>query len=182
MPRGKLLNQPIMGNALNKPGDAGGTDKIHELGSLAEVWDSTNGHQIWRYVENDATAGLAFVAGNVLAYIANTSPNLGKVLKAPVSTPRNRVAGVAQTAIASAGFGWILVKGIGNVLAGSETIDKDEGVYVSKAVVGAGMEEGVAATDANSTVTAAHLAGPIGHGLADVASTAVGLVRLDCPL
>ena len=181
MPRGKLLNQPIMGNALNKPGDAGGTDMIHELGSLAEVWDSTNGHQIWRYVYNDE-ASTGFVQGNVLAYDTATSPNLGDVIVAPVSTPRNRVAGVAQTAIAAGSYGWVLVKGLGEVKAGTGTIDVDEGIYVDKTDAGTAMQEGVAVTDANSAITAAHLAGPIGYATEDANAAALATCNLDCPL
>jgi hypothetical protein len=82
---------------------------------------------------------------------------------------------VAQHAIAAGKYGWILARGIGHVLAGTETIDADEGVYVSSATAGAGMESGTAVTDAGSSITAAHLAGPFAWATAERPATATAL-------
>jgi hypothetical protein len=99
---------------------------------------------------------------------------------APVSTPSNRILGVAQHAIAAGSYGFILRTGKGSVLAGSETIEVDKGVYVSKAVAGAGQDPVTPLVDANTAITEVHLAGPFATGLADAASTALGLCFLDC--
>jgi hypothetical protein len=139
--------------------------------------DQDTGEHVWVYVKNEE-ASTAWVVGQVVARKAATGTYGGII--APVSTPSNRILGVAQHAIAAGSYGFILRTGKGSVLAGSETIEVDKGVYVSKAVAGAGQDPVTPLVDANTAITEVHLAGPFATGLADAASTALGLCFLDC--
>ena len=158
-----------------------GTTKVHALGSMYETWNGTNGRQVWRYIYNDE-ASTAFAAGTVLGWDTATSPKLGDAIVAPVDTPRNGLCGVAQHAIAAGSYGWVLAQGQGLVLAGTETIDLDMGVYVSKAVVGGGAAATQMVTADNTTQSEAGLAGPFAWASADAASTATALCLIDIPL
>ena len=156
-----------------------GTTQTHRLGTLAirENLTDDRGEELWIYVFNDEAA-TAFAAGNVIARDAATATADG--ILAAVDTPANRLLGVAQHAIAAGSYGWIIRHGIGLVLADANTIDVNEGVYVSDTTAGTGMEQGIAVTASNTTVTEAHLAGPFAWATADVASTATGVCMIDC--
>ena len=160
-----------------------GTTKVHALGSLYDTWDGTIGRQVWRYIFNDE-ASTAFAAGTVLKWDVGTSPKLGDAIVAPVNTPRNGLCGVAQHAIAAGSYGWVLVQGQGLVLAGTETIDLDMGVYVSSAVVGCGANatQKVTAERTSANQSEEGLAGPFAWASADAASTATALCLIDIPL
>jgi len=149
-----------------------GTEWFMDSEEAVAVDSTVAGPQLWVYVFNDE-APTPWAKGTVVAVDAATANYDGIV--AVASTPSNRLLGVAQHAIAAGKYGWILARGIGHVLAGTETIDADEGVYVSKATAGAGMETSTVITDANASITEAHLAGPFAWATADAASTATAL-------
>jgi hypothetical protein len=150
MPRGKLLNQPIMGNALNKPGDAGGTDMIHELGSLAEVWDSTNGHQIWRYVQSS----VAVAVGEGVCIVAGGGPSSKMRLVPSAADPSLlKTGGIAQSAFAINDYGWVLAKGWGTILGDAAGVAANT-KFVPGASAGA-FKAAAAVTDDGAGVTGA---------------------------
>lgn len=136
-----------------------------------------SGPCVWRYVYNDEASN-DFVAGSVVAIDAATANYDGIV--AVAGTPSTRVLGVAQWGIAAGSYGWILKSGIGNVLAGTETIDVNEGVYVSATDAGTGMEAGAAVTAANTTITEAHLAGPFAWATENAAAAALAVCKIAC--
>jgi hypothetical protein len=149
-----------------------GTEWFMDSEEAVAVDSTVAGPQLWVYVFNDETS-TAWAKGTVVAVDAATANYDGIV--AAVDTPSNRLLGVAQHAIAAGKYGWILARGIGHVLAGTETIDVNEGVYVSSATAGAGMEAGTAVIAAGSTITEAHLAGPFAWATANALAAATAL-------
>ena len=127
------------------------------------------GEKHWIYVFNDD--GSSFVQGTIVARDAATSTT--DAIIAPVDTNPMRVLGVAQHTIAAGSYGFVLSKGIGEVLAGTETIDASEVVAVSAAVAGRGMEGGSIAADA-------HEACVIGYSTEDAASGALATCYINC--
>jgi hypothetical protein len=115
------------------------------LGSIVEYQTPSNGLQFWRYIKNES--GGNFAAGEVIAQEATTDFNKG--IKAPTTTAVPRLLGVAQYAIADTQFGWVLVSGIGEVMADTAGITANFGVMTGAATAGraqdfaagAGVEE-----------------------------------------
>jgi hypothetical protein len=130
--------------------------------------DLNRGVQVWVYIESAGT----IVAGTVVGRSAGTTTYKGTL--APVDSNPLRILGVAQHAIASGSYGWILKRGLGEVLAGTETIDANEVVAVSAATAGAGMEGGSIAADA-------HEAAVIGFATEDAAAAALATCYINCP-
>ena len=146
------------------------------LGSLAyepatSVGTYANmGERIWVYVYNDDSTG--FAVGNVIARDAGTTTYDG--ILTPVDQNPLRILGVAHHAIAAGSYGYILRKGIGEILAGTETIDVNEAVAVSAATAGAGMEQGAIAA-------AGWEASVIGFATEDAAAAATATCFINCP-
>lgn len=84
------------------------------IGSVQE-FVSSGLWQTWVYVFNDEAA-TAFAQGTVVAHDASTAA-LGNAIVAPADCPTIRVIGVAQHAIAAGSYGWVLARGVGEVLA-----------------------------------------------------------------
>lgn len=97
------------------------TTATQPLGSVQE-FVSSGSYQTWVYVFNDEAA-TAFAQGTVVAHDAATA-QLGNAIVAPANAPTIRVIGVAQHAIAAGSYGWVLARGVGEVLAdGSAGVD-----------------------------------------------------------
>ncbi len=99
-----------------------------------------NGLQVWVYVYNDE-ASAAFAQGHVITM--DTSETSGEHQRfhgvlAPAceeGTPAILVLGVAQHAIAAGSYGFILKRGIGEVLAGAGTIPEQTATGVGSICV-----------------------------------------------
>lgn len=87
------------------------------LGDLYGVWDPTNGHQIWRYVQNksggDYTIGLGVMQEN--------GTDIYESGLSGVSTPNARMLGVAQHTISNGNFGFVLCDGVGSCVSDGST-------------------------------------------------------------
>ena len=144
---------------------------------VTQEYGPDKGLRTWVYVFNDESS-LPFAQGTVVMRDAATETSDGLI--AAVSTPANRLLGVAQHAIAAGSYGFILRRGVGEVLAGTESLDVNEGVYVSATDAGTGMEAGAAVTAAGSAITEAHLAGPFATALENAAAAALATCVIDC--
>lgn len=144
------------------------TDARYQVGSLYYEYDPTYGPRIWKYVKN-TEASTAYAAGTVVMN-ATTTTTPGQTLVAGTSVSVHRVAGVAQHAIAAGMYGWILVSGLGLVLADTGGFTADTGLIPGNAVAGR--------ADDVSGATAAAFA----LALATTAATATGICRIACPL
>src|SRR5688500_561202 len=99
------------------------------------------GEREWVYVQTED----ALVEGTVCGRQAGTATRI--VVLAPTSAPADRIVGVAQHAIADNSYGFILRKGIGEVLAGTATIDVDEAISADTTDAGTAGECGAAAAE-----------------------------------
>lgn len=102
----------------------------------------------WLYVQANGD----LVEGKVCTRGAGAATLLNDVIPAPTNSNSLQVCGVAQHTIADDSYGFILRKGVGEVLAGTETIDANEGVYVSATDAGTGMEEGSISGDVDEAL------------------------------
>jgi len=106
--------------------------------------NANEGEREWIYVFNDEAA-TNFAEGHVVSRDAATIAVDG--ILAPANTHACRVVGVVQHAIAFGSFGFILRKGIGEVLADAGGVTADLGLIVGDA---AGTADAAAAvTDAS---------------------------------
>lgn len=111
------------------------TTRVYPLGDVREEYNSTyNQWQLWTYVFNDEAA-TAFAQGDIVAHDTTTATP-GDAILAPLSCPTTRVIGVAQHAIAAGSYGWVLSRGIGEVLADTGGITADTNLVVGNAVAG----------------------------------------------
>lgn len=119
----------------------------HAAATDVEVKQLANtGEMVWQYVFNDSAATIQ--RGAVVAMKAATLTK--NVKAAPVDTQASRVVGVAQYDIADDEYGWILKKGVGEVLAGTGTIDVDEPICVDDTDAGTARESAGATDPAES--------------------------------
>jgi len=94
----------------------------------AEALDSTvQGPQRWVYIKSGAT----IVEGNLIGIKDATADYEGVLM--PANAPLGRLIGVAQHAIASGSYGWILQKGFGEVLADAGTITASQALITGDA-------------------------------------------------
>ncbi|MHC4619434.1 MAG: hypothetical protein ACYTEQ_16935 [Planctomycetota bacterium] len=112
-----------------------GTTQLFPLGTEYRRACDTgdDGEETWVYVFNDEAA-TSFVQGTLVARDAGTTSFDGIVC--PTSAPTIRLLGVAQHTIAAGEFGWILAKGIGEVLADTGGITAGAGLIPGNAVAG----------------------------------------------
>lgn len=119
---------------------------------------SVSGPQCWRYVEASATfaAGDVIVRDSLKAYDGVLNTN---------EAPRVSCLGVAQHAIASGSFGWVLRQGVGLLKAADAGADQGNDPLVT-----------AASGDAESSGVDVYASGQelfvIGYGLANAAATA----------
>ena len=117
------------------------TEEVESLAITGVV-----GPCVWRYIYNEPTAATAFAAGNVVSTLAGgTSPYNG--VKSPLGSAPHRVIGVAQWAVASGKYAWILKDGVGEVLADTGGITASTPLVPGDAVTGA-ADDAAAITDA----------------------------------
>lgn len=132
-------------------------------GTQAVVWHPTHGEQVWMYVEN--LSGGALAVGEVLSR-ETTRPF--SVEKCPANAITSRVIGVAQHAIPSGYFGWVMRSGRGaRVLADGTGLSADSGLIT-------GDSAGTADTD--STQATSHF----GLCLETVSGGETALCVIDC--
>lgn len=122
------------------------------------------GEREWVYVFNDEAA-TAFAEGDIIARDASTVTYDG--ILAPTSAPAARVLGVAQHAIAAGSYGFILRRGIGEVLADTGGITANTAIAVGNAVAGR-ADDAAATTDA------------IGFATEAAAATALATCFINC--
>lgn len=116
------------------------TTKVYKLGELRATTDRTYGTRIWRYVQNKAIGALAVG----VAVRQEAGSDLYHVNVGAASTARVRMIGVAQHAIASDAFGWVLKSGRGSIKASATGIVAND----AQKVVAAGLfEVGTLGTD-----------------------------------
>tara|TARA_R110000787_G_scaffold189026_3_gene300748 strand:+ start:5314 stop:5814 length:501 start_codon:yes stop_codon:yes gene_type:complete len=94
-----------------------GTEWPMDAGEAEDLDSTVVGPQTWIYVENDVAAALAWVEGNVIAFKLGQADYKG--IQAPINSAMLSLIGVAQHAVAAGSFGWILRRGVGEVLAGT---------------------------------------------------------------
>ena len=125
----------------------------------AKIYNSSvSGPQCWRYVEASAT----FAAGDVI--VRDALKAYDGVLNSD-QAPRVSCLGVAQHAIASGSYGWILKHGVGLVKAGDTGNDQANNALVT-AASGDAESSGVDVfTDGEEELV-------IAHGLANAGTSA----------
>jgi len=150
-----------LGFELEEPASAGGDDR------------SGQGPRIWVYVQNNVTAATAWLEGTVVTRLGGATTHLG-IISAAAATPNSRVMGVAQHAIPAGSFGFVLKRGIGEVLAGVGTLDINEAIVVDLTTPGTAMEADTlpAATDFDAT---------FGFATENAVATALATCWLNCP-
>jgi len=140
------------------------TDQQAPLGFKMSVPSSNDGIAVYTYVKAAAeiAAGISCARGAVAA-----KAGYGAVIVATSAMADTRYVGVAQATIASASYGFVLTKGIGNAKVNSESAISDELVMHS-----ANGE----LDDAAGTVTN----GPVGNVLGTlIAAAGTGAVYVD---
>jgi hypothetical protein len=147
------------------------------LGFELTVPDGDNGLQTWIYVFNDE-ASSAFEQGNVITRDGGTVTYDG--ILAAASSPASRVIGVAQHTIAAGSYGFILRRGIGEVKAGTGTIDINEGIVVDTTDAGTAMEFGSIAEAMDTTSTEHGISGPFGFATENAAATVLATCHINC--
>jgi hypothetical protein len=99
------------------------TTALYKLGYKVVTKDAVYGTKFWRYVLN-GEASTAFAAGTVVQRKATTVSSGTGIVCVTAKTPRYKVLGVSQNAIAAGSYGFILCEGVGTVLCdGSVTAD-----------------------------------------------------------
>ena len=139
------------------------------------VKQSATGQEIWVYVFNDEAA-TAFAVGNpIYRDPSATTYNYWGGLIAPVTVhqPKVMVLGVAQHVIAAGSFGFIMMRGVGSVLAGSGALTLDTPFTTGGAgTAGTVIDYGDGTSNENVAV--------IGHTAAAISGDAVGSAWIDC--
>jgi hypothetical protein len=110
------------------------------------------GEREWIYVFNDEAA-TAFAQGTVVARDAGSIYYDGIV--APLSCHSARVIGVAQHAIAAGSYGFILRRGLGEVIADTGGLSADTGLICGNAVAGTADDGGATVATFGVTTEAA---------------------------
>ena len=151
------------------------TDKQAPLGFELTVPAGDNGNQVWIYVFNDSGS---WVTGSVIMRDAATTTYDGVL--ATASAPASRVIGVAQHTIADGSYGFILKRGLGEVLAGTGTIDVNEGICVDTTDPGTAMEFGSIAEAQDGTSTEHGISGPFGWATENADATNLATCHIDC--
>ena len=141
--------------------------QLAPLGFELVVPTANAGNEVWIYVK----ANGALTTGMVVARGAATV-TYQDVIPAPIITGIPGVIGVCVNPIGDNGFGFIMKKGICNVVAGTGTLDVDEAIVVDSTDVGTAMR----ATGGAGLSTDAGF----GWALATVAAAATAPCFIDC--
>ena len=141
------------------------TSQLAPLGFEMEVPTANQGVQVWVYIQ----AAAALAVGDIVARAAGAGAlTLASAAIAPVNTPTILVAGVAQHIIATNSYGFVMKKGIGEVLADTGGVTANSGLKVGNAVPG--RADNIAAGDHAFAVTTE-----------TVAATALATCWISCP-
>lgn len=95
------------------------TDQRYRLGELYETWDATYGPRIWRYIKNESGSTLAIGLGAM----QEDGTDYWKANLSAANTPKVRMFGVAQHAIVTGSYGFVLAKGIGTAQSDGSTTE-----------------------------------------------------------
>ena len=138
---------------------------------------ANQGEQLWVYVFNDDPTN-AFAAGTVVYRDPSaTTHDFYGALIAPTSViSRQYIIGIAQHAIAIGSYGFVLVKGVGTILAGSAGLALDTEFTTGGSAVGT-----VLAVVANADATTDTHNSVIGHSATALAAAATGTAFINCP-
>jgi hypothetical protein len=99
------------------------TTALYKLGYKVVTKDPTYGTRFWRYVFN-SEAATAFAAGTVVQRKATTVSSGTGIVCVTAKSPRYKILGVAQNAVAAQSYGFVLCEGVGSILCdGSVTAD-----------------------------------------------------------
>lgn len=167
--------ETIVGSEVTKVG----TTQRFPLGYLAQMPangpDQTvdYGAKTYRYIYNDS--GATILAGRIVIRKSVTATFNGLMATAGTVFPKIRVLGVAETAIPTGSYGWVVCKGIITGKAG-------DGAAVAENVAcgaGGGTTDGTFLTSANSGTGAM---GAFGLCLkaTEIAATETGNIYIDC--
>lgn len=85
------------------------TDLRYRLGELYEVWHPTYGSQIYRYIRNESGSTLSIGLGAM----QENGTDLYKANLSGVATATARMLGVAQVAIVTDSYAFVLCNGVG---------------------------------------------------------------------
>tara|TARA_R110000787_G_scaffold50000_3_gene119517 strand:+ start:1887 stop:2357 length:471 start_codon:yes stop_codon:yes gene_type:complete len=135
------------------------------LGFILTVPDGDNGAQEWVYIYNDDAASL--VEGTICTRDVLTATY--DAIVAPVNAPTIGVMGVAQQTIAAGSYGFILRKGIGEVLADTGGVTAENALVVGNAVPGRADNVGAVTTHA------------FGYATETKAATLLATCFINCP-
>lgn len=134
------------------------------------------GPQTWVYVFNDGPTN-AFAAGTIVYRDPSAATNdwFGATIT-PISThqPQVMCLGVAQHAIATGSYGFVLKRGVGTILAGSA------GLAVDTPFTSGGSAVGTALDYADDASTFSANIGVIGHTATAIAGAATGTAYINC--
>jgi len=153
--------------------DITSTSKVAEtvLGTELTVATGDQGTQVWLYVFNEGGTNLA--AGHVVMRNTTSTGVKGVITPAATLIPVIRILGVAQHAILSGYYGFILRKGIGKVLIGTGA----GGVADVTALTTIGAEAGSAEAFAAGTTAPACV---FGMSVAAIGVGATGNCWVNC--
>lgn len=102
---------------------------------------ANSGPRVWVYVFNDEPTA-SFAAGNIVMRDVTTTNADGMLTTAGTLIPAIRLLGVAQHTIAAGSYGWILKRGMGEVMAGDGAV-----IGENKALTSAGTTDAGTALD-----------------------------------
>lgn len=153
-----------------------GAERALTADEMLDWFASASGPGVARFVYNDAVAAAAWAIGDIIGRLARTTepaagpePSFSGIL-APLSAPRMRLLGVAQHAIPSGSYGWVLKQGIGEVLADTGGVTAANALIVGNAVTGR-ADNLAAAIDGQA----------FGYAIETVAATALATCMIDIP-
>tara|TARA_R100000654_G_scaffold27339_3_gene51386 strand:- start:14662 stop:15168 length:507 start_codon:yes stop_codon:yes gene_type:complete len=154
------------------------TDQQAPLGFVLTVPDGDQGNQSWVYVK----AGEALSEGRICMFkdaTSNYEVMLTTESGVSIKETRARCVGVAQHAIASGSYGFVLARGFGTILAGTgAALTTNVGITPGGADVSS--IAGCALPFASSGIGAACV---IGHNTGTtIATSGTGEVYIDCGL
>lgn len=115
------------------------TDQRYRLGELYETFDATYGPRIWRYVKNESGSTLAVGLGAM----QEDGVDYFKANLSGAATPKARMLGVAQHAIVTGSYGFVLAKGIGTCQSDGTTTANTQ----QKTAANGQFTDGVIGTD-----------------------------------
>ena len=127
------------------------------------------GEQVWVYVYNDEAA-TPFAQGHVIARDSATAEYHGVLALGGGVCATGQVIGVAQHAIPFGGAGFILKRGVGEVMAGAAGITQDNAIIPSAAAEVGRAVNAVAVTNFS-----------IGFSTETVGGAALATCYINCP-